>query len=70
MIPLAAGDHPSVNNMSDLLPAGLPSGMELLSFGDPIVVLRNRWGHILYEWPQDYIPDFTDVQKICRELGY
>lgn len=77
-IPISAGQFYSKQNMSDRLPCGLPSGFELISFEPNIrgitstdpVVLRNQWGQIIYQWPDDFIPDWVDVLNVCKSLGF
>ena len=72
-VPISAGSFYSRNDLSDRLPRDL-TGHELIAFepvinsGDP-VVLRNRWGHIIYQWPDGFMPTWVDVLKVCRELG-
>jgi hypothetical protein len=58
---------------SDLLPKTVSSDYRLLSVQprqssrDPYV-LYNKFGQILHEWPEDYIPDWLDVLNVCKEL--
>ncbi len=35
---------------------------------DPYVIL-DQWGHIAHQWPDDFIPDMTDVFNKCKELN-
>ncbi|KKM64195.1 hypothetical protein LCGC14_1503780 [marine sediment metagenome] len=35
--------------------------------GDPYV-LYNRWQQIVYQWPDEYIPDFVEVREVCDRL--
>lgn len=72
-VPIGAGQYYSKTNLNDRLPRGL-DGYELVAFepkilnADP-VVLRNRWGQIVYQWPDDFVPAWVDVLKVCKELG-
>ena len=34
---------------------------------DPFV-LYDRWGHILYRWPDNYEPSWVEVREICEKL--
>lgn len=71
-IPAGVGKFFEKNDISDRLPWSI-SGYELISFlpkttrADP-VVLRNRWHQIIYQWPDDYIPGWVDVLKVCKGL--
>lgn len=67
--------NPRISNLSSLLPGTIAHSHKILSFTetssvrkDP-VVLTDLWGHILYQWPDEYIPDWVDVYKACRNLG-
>ena len=61
---------------SDLLPFGAYlRGWELIELypsrysysADPFV-LYDRWGHILYRWPDNYEPGWMEVKDICEQL--
>ena len=50
------------------------AGLELIelhpiSYGADPYILYDRWGHILYQWPDDYEPSWYDVMDICKQLG-
>lgn len=34
---------------------------------DPFV-LYNRFGQLLYEWPEGYAPHWTEVYEVCEKL--
>jgi hypothetical protein len=36
--------------------------------GDPIILL-DRWGRKLHEWPTNYEPSLSDLFEACREAG-
>lgn len=50
---------------------GWVAGMSLVSFqprGDPDpVVLYDRWGKIVKEWPEGYIPNMEEVRQAVQE---
>lgn len=33
--------------------------------GDPYV-LYDRWGHIVYQWPEGYTPRWVDILEVIR----
>ena len=61
---------------TSLLPSLLWGSLDLISYeprrhqygADPYV-LYDRWGSILYEWPEDYEPNWLEVQEVCQRLG-
>lgn len=34
---------------------------------DPFV-LYDRWGHILYQWPDNYEPSWVEVMEVCQRF--
>lgn len=55
----------------DLLPVeGWATGMRVSQFieddKDP-VCLYDRWGHIIYQWPDEYVPSLLEVKAIIQE---
>lgn len=65
-------DKPIELDRSDLLPAwAAHDGMELyyVSSGikDPVVIY-DRWGKILYQWPEDYYPHWAEIYEVCETL--
>jgi len=72
-IPVGAGDRYYKHDISGLLPAYLYDRYELVSFEPEIakdpVVLRDRWHHIIYQWPEGCIPNWVDVLNVCKMLG-
>jgi len=73
-IPYGLGQLYIQRDMNALLPRVLYGTYELIAFEpkgielDP-VVLRNKWNQIIYQWPDDYIPDWVDVLTVCTRLG-
>ncbi len=61
-------------NHDGLLPTeAIHRGFNLSEFqprraADPYV-LYDRWGHILYQWPDNYRPSLTEVFKVCQQIG-
>ena len=61
------------SDRSDLLPIEASArGMNLVSVevedeGDPYVIY-DRWGRILYQWPDDYTPPFVEVFEVSRRF--
>jgi len=74
-IPFGIGDYPNTIPMNDIMPPELiRQGYELLGFeparrGKDPVVIRNRWKHIIYEWPEGFIPNYADVIQVCHKLN-
>jgi len=31
-------------------------------------VLYDRWEHIVYQWPDDYVPSWVDVFEVCKSF--
>jgi hypothetical protein len=63
------------HSSSNLLPASVV-GVELIELrprqswgGIDSYVLYDRYGKILYQWPDDYIPHWLDVYEVCKSLG-
>ncbi len=77
--PILPGRSKSVQasnrELNDLLPIeGEAKRMKLISWelgrskaSDP-VCLYDRWGAILHQWPDNYMPTLPDVQKVIAEL--
>lgn len=40
--------------------------IHVVSEPDPYV-LYDRWGRILYQWPEDYEPPFVEVFEVARQ---
>lgn len=38
------------------------------SYGADPFILRDRWGRLLYKWPEDYEPSWQEVAEICRDF--
>jgi len=58
-----------------LLPITALYGVELHEYrprdhggADPYV-LYDRYGKIIHQWPDDYIPSWVDVYEVCASLG-
>ncbi len=55
---------------NDLLPVECGTRLELYELyaeEDPFV-LYDRWGNVLYVWPEDYTPSFTEVHEVCQQF--
>jgi len=70
--PLATGMR-TVRYLSRLLPLQIGTGYDLKEVdtgpsGDDPVILTDRWGHILYEWPEGFTPKEVDVLRVCQGL--
>ncbi len=61
------------SNHQELLPTdALNRDFELIAIHvyrepDPYV-LYDRWGRILYQWPEDYEPSFVEVFEVSRRF--
>jgi len=59
----------SVSGLSGEIAAS--RGFDLVSIEagrhDPYV-LYNRWGQIVHQWPDEYVPDFVEVREVCNRL--
>lgn len=62
---------PVSRERSDLLPVeGWARGMSVISWTaltDP-VCLHDRWGQIVYQWPENYMPTQTEVRQIIARI--
>lgn len=61
---------------SSLLPTHvLAKGYKLIELYPPRytgfdpVILYDRWGHIVYQWPDNYMPTCQEVFDVCNELN-
>jgi hypothetical protein len=34
---------------------------------DPVIIF-NREGNIVHVWPDDYIPGYLEIERVCRDL--
>lgn len=58
------------------LPAWAPSRWSIHSYMensrslsiDPVVI-HNRWGHIVYQWPEGHIPSIGEISDALSKLG-
>jgi hypothetical protein len=61
--------------LNELMPyEGIDAGMELINYPptsvpDP-VCLYDRWGKIIKQWPDDYMPDREEVRQAVMEELY
>ena len=54
------------------------AGMRIRSFEDkgcpqgwhPFVCLYDRWGHILKQWPDNYIPSLDEIRQAVKEFAW
>lgn len=56
------------------LPAWAPTRWRLAAFEerssggiDPYVIY-DRWGYLLYQWPDNHVPSPTEISKVCADL--
>lgn len=51
---------------------GWVAGMSLRSFEPPLeldpVCLYDRWGRIVKQWPDNYIPSLTEIRETVEEI--
>lgn len=37
-------------------------------YGADPYIIRDRWGHVIYQWPDDYEPKYIEVMEVCKKL--
>jgi len=62
------------DDMSSLLPYEALGKLELIAltpkrnYGADPYILYDHWGHILYQWPNDYEPSLTEVREVSQRF--
>lgn len=73
-IPIGVGPQPDISDLSHRLPnIAKAQGYELNSYsnyrGTHIAVIRNQYKQIVYQWPDDFVPDWVDAMGVCKKIG-